>query len=60
MAEIQLPEGAEPERTRMWQLVPDIGAAASRFSTAMYAGDLSTRERELARMRIAEINACPI
>ena len=60
MAEIELPEGHEPERTRMWQLVPELGEAASRFSHAMDAGALSTRERELARMRIAQLDACPI
>ena len=36
------------------------GKAAGNFTRTMYAGSLSTRERELARMRIAEINACPI
>lgn len=60
MARIELPEGAETEQTRMWQLAPELYRAAGNFTKVMYAGALSTRERELARMRIAQINACPI
>lgn len=60
MARIELPEGNETEQQRMWQLVPDLYKAAGGFTHTMYAGALSTREREVARMRIAEINACPI
>jgi alkylhydroperoxidase family enzyme len=60
MARIELPEGNETEQQRMWQLVPDLYKAAGNFTRTMYEGSLSTRERELARMRIAEINACPI
>ncbi len=60
MARIELPDGNETEQTRMWQLAPDFYEVAGKFSKTMYAGALSTRERELARMRIAQINACPI
>ena len=60
MARIELPEGTETEQTRMWQLAPSLYAAAGNFTKTMYAGALSTRERELARKRIAQINACPI
>ena len=60
MAQIELPEGDGTEQTRMWQLAPDLYKAAANFTKVMYAGSLSVRERELARMRIAEINACPI
>jgi len=60
MARIELPEGTDTEQTRMWQLAPDLYKAAGNFSRTMYAGVLSVRERELARMRIAQINACPI
>ena len=61
MARIELPEGFEPERTRMWQLTPALAKAAGNFSTTMFgSGTLSVREQELARMRIAQINACPI
>ena len=60
MAKIELPAGTETEQTRMWQLAPSMYQAASNFTKVMYAGQLSVRERELARMRIAQINACPI
>ncbi|MFK7918576.1 MAG: hypothetical protein AB8G14_10890 [Ilumatobacter sp.] len=60
MARIELPEGTDTEQTRMWQLAPDLYKAAGSFSRTMYASQLSTRERELARMRIARINACDI
>ena len=61
MAHIEIPAGDDPERTRMWQMVPHLGSAASNYSKVMYdQATLSVRERELARMRIAQINACPI
>ncbi len=60
MAHIQLPEGSDTEQSRMWELAPELYQAAGTFTRSMYAGRLSTRERELARMRIAEINVCPI
>ncbi|MEM9033802.1 MAG: hypothetical protein AAGA99_05910 [Actinomycetota bacterium] len=60
MARIELPEGTDTEQSRMWQLVPELGKAARNFTEVMYAGALSTREREIARMRIAQINECPI
>lgn len=60
MARIELPEGSETEQQRVWKLAPELHKAAGAFTHAMYAGALTTRERELARMRIAEINACPI
>ena len=61
MAKIDLPEGNDLERTLMWQLVPPLAAAAGNFSKTMFdKATLSVREQELARMRIAQINACPI
>lgn len=60
MARIELPDGNDTEQTRMWQLAPDLYKAAGHFTHTMYQSGLSTREREVARMRIAEINACPI
>ncbi len=60
MARIDLPEGTDTEQSRMWQLVPDLAKAARGFSHTMYEGVLTTREREVARMRIAQINECPI
>lgn len=61
MAHIDLPHGHEPERTRMWQLAPELAVQAGAFSTTMFeVGTLTVREKELARMRVAQINACPI
>ncbi|MEM8747807.1 MAG: hypothetical protein AAGF91_13980 [Actinomycetota bacterium] len=60
MARIDLPEGNDVEHSRVWQHAPDLYQAAGAFSKVMYATSLSTREREIARMRVAEINACPI
>lgn len=61
MAHIDLPEGHEPERTRMWQLAPELASQAGAYSKTMFeVGTLSIREKELARMRVAQINACPI
>jgi alkylhydroperoxidase family enzyme len=61
VANIKLPEGHEPERTRMWQLAPPLAKAAGSFSKTMFDnGTLTVREQELARMRVAQINACPI
>ncbi len=61
MARIELPQGHEPERTRMWQLAPPLAQAVGAYSKTMFdTGSLSVREQELARMRIAQINACPI
>ena len=61
MAHIDVPAGNDPERTRMWQMVPPMQKATKVFSHAMHEeGTLTTREREVARMRIAEINTCPI
>jgi len=45
----------------MWQLAPQLGGAAGAYSKTMFqTGSLTEREQELARMRIAQINACPI
>jgi alkylhydroperoxidase family enzyme len=60
MARIQLPEGTDTEQSRMWQLAPQLATAARDFTAVMYDGSLTTRERELARMRIAQVNECPI
>ncbi len=61
MARIDLPAGDDLERTRMWQMAPQLAEAAKNYSTVMFdQATLSIRERELARMRVARINACPI
>lgn len=61
MAHIDLPATNDLERTRLWQMVPELGAAAGNYSKVMFEqGTLTVREKELARMRVAQINACPI
>jgi alkylhydroperoxidase family enzyme len=61
MARINLPEGKEDEIFRIWQLHPELSTAVINLTTAVYSSNqLSTREREVARMRIAQINDCPV
>lgn len=59
MARIKIPDGQGDETVRMWALAPELGAGVAALSQAVYAGSrLATREREAARMRIAQINDC--
>ena len=45
----------------MWKLRPEMGMGAGTLSHAVYEQSiLPVRERELARMRIAQINDCAI
>jgi alkylhydroperoxidase family enzyme len=59
MPRVQLPLGEGWERERMWQLAPEIGEAAERFSLAVQEHTiLPPRVSEAARMRLADINGC--
>lgn len=61
MARIKIPEGKGDETVRVWALNPDLGAAVNKFFTAIYTDcQLPIREREVARMRIAQINDCHV
>ncbi len=61
MAHINLPKGPEDEIYRVWTLHPELGAAIGNLSGVVYDdAELSIREREVARMRIAQINDCPV
>jgi len=61
MARIDVPEGAGPEIYRVWSLRPDMSAAVTKLSDAVYEkSQLPARVRECIRMRIAQINDCPI
>lgn len=61
MAHIDVTPGDDLERLRMWQMVPPMARAVDEFRSAVYEhGTLSLREREAARMRIAQVNACEI
>lgn len=61
MARIEIPEGDDLERLRMWGMVPEMNDAIAAFRDAVYvSSSLAPREREVARMRIAQINDCHI
>lgn len=62
MAHIDIPAGDEVERLRLWKMAPAIESGIDAFRKAVYSDDtvLSIREREVARMRIAQINECEI
>jgi AhpD family alkylhydroperoxidase len=61
MARIEIPEGKGGPEVRMWKLRPEMGIGAGTLSHAVYEQSiLPVRERELARMRIAQINDCAI
>jgi alkylhydroperoxidase family enzyme len=61
MARIEIPEGEGSERRRLWRLNDELGRSVSAMGDAVYtATNLDLRVREVARMRVAEINGCPI
>jgi AhpD family alkylhydroperoxidase len=58
---IDIPDGKSDPEVRMWALRPEMGIGAGTLSHAVYEQSiLPVRERELARMRIAQINDCAI
>jgi AhpD family alkylhydroperoxidase len=58
---IEIPDGKSDPEVRMWKLRPEMGMGAGTLSHAVYEQSiLPVRERELARMRIAQINDCAI
>jgi alkylhydroperoxidase family enzyme len=61
MPKIEIPEGSAAPEVRVWALRPEMGIGAGALSHAIYEQSIvPVRERELARMRIALINACAI
>jgi alkylhydroperoxidase family enzyme len=61
VARLDIPEGDGPEIKRLWSLAPEVGAGAHAFSEAVYErASLPVREREVARMRIAQLNECHV
>ena len=61
MPRIEIPEGKADPEVRMWTLRPEMGMGAGALSHAVYEQSIvPVRERELARMRIAQINGCAI
>ena len=61
MARITIPEGDGGELYQVWSLSPELGGAVGNLSAAVYGDRLvSPRVREVARMRIAQINGCNV
>ena len=61
MAKIDIPDGDGKEASRVWQLAPHLGTGLHAMSEAVYEHScLPIREREIARMRIAQLNECHV
>jgi alkylhydroperoxidase family enzyme len=61
MPRIDVPDGDGGPAVHVWSLRPEMGAAVGALVDAAYRrSKLPVRERELARMRIAQLNQCPI
>ena len=61
MARVDVPGGDGREASRIWQLAPHLGTGLSAMGTAVYErSSLPIREREVARMRIAQLNECHV
>ena len=61
MARIDIPDGEELERIRLWEMTSGLSDAIDSFRIASHEkSQLTRRVREVARMRIAVINQCPI
>jgi alkylhydroperoxidase family enzyme len=59
MARIDIPEGPGGEAAMIWSLRPQLGGMVERMIKGAYSQSvLPAEERELARMRIAQINDC--
>ena len=61
MARIDVPDGDGREASRIWQLAPHLGVGMAAMGTAVYEeSSLPIRVREIARMRIAQLNRCDV
>jgi alkylhydroperoxidase family enzyme len=61
MARIDIPEGDGGDAAMVWTMQPDLGSAVGSLIDAAYKKSrIPAREREAARMRIAQLNDCPI
>ena len=59
MARLNVPDGPGGEAAMIWTLRPELGGMVERMIRGAYQQSiLPTDERELARMRIAQINDC--
>jgi alkylhydroperoxidase family enzyme len=61
MARIDVPEGPGGDAAMVWTMRPELGRAVGLLIDAAYKKSrIPVREREAARMRIAQLNDCPI
>ena len=61
MARISIPPGEGGDAAQLWTLRPDLSRAVNRLTDAVYNRSiLPVRVREAARMRIAQLNDCPV
>ncbi|MEI2705278.1 MAG: hypothetical protein V9E89_08440 [Ilumatobacteraceae bacterium] len=61
MARLNIPDGDGDDYLRLGLLSPTVSRAAGMFSRTVYAeADVPVRQRELMRMRVAQINQCVI
>lgn len=61
MARIDIPDGPGLERIRLLMMQPDIAIGMGAYSSAVYEKtSLPPRVREVARLRIAAANGCPV
>ena len=59
MARINVPDGPGGDAAMVWTLRPEMaGMVARMITTAYQRSKLPADEREVARMRIAQLNAC--
>ena len=59
MARIDVPDGPGGDAAMVWSLRPEMAGMVDRMiSTAYQRSKLPAAEREVARMRIAQLNAC--
>src|SRR5882757_9812624 len=61
MARLEIPDGPGGEAAMIWSLRPQLGGMVERMIYGAYQQSvLPAEERELARMRIAQINDCVV
>jgi AhpD family alkylhydroperoxidase len=59
MARIDIPAGDGGDAVMVWTLRPDMGAMVERMVSTVYGKSiLPAEEREVARFRVAQLNAC--
>lgn len=59
MARIDVPEGPGGDAAMVWSLRPEMGGMVQKMVATVYGKSvLPASEREVARMRIAQLNAC--